>query len=162
MQGSIADVARDLRQRAQLFRPAFSTKTLVSVACPSALVTGDELPVGVDEAVSRVDEGFVILYRRGLSGPEQRMAIAHGLAHILFDEGRTRCSDALRERRADRFSEELLVPLDELTKVLEVLPSKIAKEQRLYLDHVDQLASFFNVPSLVIRSRIRTLVTSAH
>lgn len=139
----------------------------MSAAFPDVLVTGYELPRGIDEAVSRTAEGAVILYRRGLSTAEQRVAIAHGLAHLIFDERscrttRTPWRDVARERRADTFAAELLVPLDELAPLLRVLPSRDRDEQQLYLDHVDHLASIFQVPSQLIRSRIRTLVMSSH
>jgi len=159
----MVEVAHSLRVRAQLSRPAFSTRAIVDASFPDAVVTGHDLPVGVDEAVTRTDEGIVILYRRGLSSPEQRFAIAHAVGHLLYDHVTAKkVSEAFRERRADRFASELLVPLYELARVLEVLPSKNPDEQRIYLDHVDQLASYFNVPAMLVRSRIRDVVMSSH
>lgn len=166
MPHSLADVASDLRLRAKQNRPAFSTNQIIAMAFPEVLVTGYELPRGVDEAVSRMTRGPVLLYRRGLSTAEQRMAIAHGLAHLIYDDDAPcaggRAGSPMRERRADAFAAELLVPLDELAKLLRVMPSKDPDEQQLYLDHVDYLASLFQVPASVIRKRIRELVTSSH
>jgi Zn-dependent peptidase ImmA (M78 family) len=164
MYSPIVDIASDLRRRAKQAVPAFSTSRLVSTAFPDAIVTGYDLPSGIDEAVSRTKDGIVILYRRGMSTAEQRVAIAHGVAHLLFDDD---CrsgfvGSAARERRADAFAAELLVPLDELAKLLRVLPSKDPDEQQLYLDHVDHLASVFQVPAPLIRVRIRELVMSSH
>lgn len=162
----MSDVARNLRERARQGNPAFSTNQIIAMAFPEVLVTGCSLPNGIDEAVSRMTNGPVLLYRRGLSTSEQRMAIAHGLAHLIYDDdapcSRGRSGSPARERRADAFAAELLVPLDELVKVLTVLPSKDPDEQQLYLDHVDYLASMFQVPAQVIRKRIRELVVSSH
>jgi Zn-dependent peptidase ImmA (M78 family) len=166
MLNSLADVASDLRSRAKQTRPAFSTNQIIAMTFPEVLVTGYELPCGIDEAVSRMTRGPVLLYRRSLSTAEQRVAIAHGLAHLIYDDdarcARGRAGSPSRERRADAFAAELLVPLDELAKVLRVMPSKDPDEQQLYLDHVDHLASIFQVPSSVIRKRIRELVMSSH
>lgn len=166
MLNSLADVASDLRLRAKQTSPAYSTSQIIAMAFPEVLVTGYELPRGIDEAVSRMTRGPVLLYRRGISTADQRVAIAHGLAHLIYDDDapcvRGRAGSPMRERRADAFAGELLVPLDELAKVLRVMPSKDPDEQQLYLDHVDYLASMFKVPSSMIRKRIRELVMSAH
>jgi Zn-dependent peptidase ImmA (M78 family) len=163
---SFVDIGADLRSRAQQTHPAFSTNQILAMTFPDVLVTGFDLPKGIDEAVSRMSRGPVLLYRRDLSTAEQRLAIAHGLAHLIYDDDAPcvagRAGSPSRERRADAFAVELLVPLDEIAKVLTVLPSKDRDEQQLYLDHVDYLASMFKVPSKVIRQRIRELVTSAH
>lgn len=156
-QQSIRAVARDLRCRARLDRPPYSTTKLVLTAFPNALVTGDELPDGVDEATSETPEGGVILYRRALPICEQRFAIMHGLAHLIWDAGRVACADAWHERRADNFAAETLVPLEDLSAVWRVHPSRDPDRQRLYLDHVDQISSMFNAPVQVIRMRIREL-----
>jgi Zn-dependent peptidase ImmA (M78 family) len=166
MTSTLADVACELRSRAKQSAPAFSTSQIIAMAFPEVLVTGYDLPTGIDEAVSRMSRGPVLLYRRGISTAEQRIAIAHGLAHLIFDDDapceRGRAGTPMRERRADAFAAELLVPLDELAKVLRVMPSKDRDEQQLYLDHVDYLASMFKVPAVIIRKRIRELVMSAH
>jgi len=119
----------------------------------------------VHEAVSRTETGVVLIYRRSLTIPEQRVAIAHGVGHLVFDmhqhvTGFVR--EAFRERRADAVAAELLVPLDDLAPRLRCLPSRVAQEQQIYLDHVDELAGLFAVPARLIRDRIRLLITSAH
>ena len=126
MQPSLIEVARDLRTRAEQKTPAFSTNAILSTIFPEVLVTGFEFPSAVNEATLRAHGGPVILYRRGMSAPEQRVAIAHGLAHLIFD-GDERCrrphrSSSWRERRADAFAAELLVPFDELAQLLRFLP----------------------------------------
>lgn len=163
---SILDVTQDLRTRAKQHSPAFSTSQIIAMTFPDVLVTGYDLPREIEEAVSRMTKGPVLLYRRGLSTAEQRVAIAHGLAHLIYDDNapcvRGKAGTPARERRADAFAAELLVPLDEIAKVLRVMPSKDPDEQQLYLDHVDYLASMFKVPSHLVRRRIRDLVVSAH
>jgi Zn-dependent peptidase ImmA (M78 family) len=166
MSTSILEVTSSLRTRAKQTKPAFSTSQIIAMTFPDVLVTGYELPQQIDEAVARMTKGPVLLYRRGISTAEQRVAIAHGLAHLIYDDNapcvRGRAGSPHRERRADAFAAELLVPLDELVRVLRVLPSKDPDEQQLYLDHVDYLASLFQAPSQLIRKRIRELVVSSH
>lgn len=163
---SLDDVTRRLRDNAEQNEPAFSTSQIIAVAFPRVLVTGFDLQHGIHEATSRARGGEVILYQRGLSTAEQRVAIAHGLGHLIYDDdapcNRGRAGSPARERRADAFAAELLVPLGDLAGVLQHMPSKDPAEQSLYLDHVDYLASMFKVPSGLIRSRIRQLILSSH
>ena len=159
---SLAEVAANLRLRSGQIEPAFSTHKIVEVAFPDALVTGRRLPLGVLEAVARTADGPVILYARGLSPAAQRFAIAHALAHLLFDG-----DDAFRqpgqpanravEERADAFAAELLVPLAELAPYVGRWPSDSTLDQDLYLDMVDQIASHFVVRSEVVDRQIRQL-----
>lgn len=166
MSSSLQEVAQRLRQEAEQSQPAFSTSQIIAATFPRVLVTGYDLPSGIDEATSKARGGPVIVYRRGLSSAEQRVAIAHGLAHLIYDDNapctRGRAGSPGRERRADAFAAELLVPLEDLARVLRHMPSKDRDEQQLYLDHVDYLASMFKVPAVVIRGRIRQLVVSSH
>lgn len=104
----------------------------------------------------------MILYSRSLPILDQRYAIAHALAHILFDDEDVcmrvgRAGVAANEQRADDFGAELLAPRAEIRAVLRMWPSKDAEDHEIYLDHVDQIASRFSVPSLVIDAQIRRL-----
>jgi Zn-dependent peptidase ImmA (M78 family) len=160
MQQVLVDVAAQLRERANQTEPAFSTQQIVAVCFPDALVTGHPLPLDIDEAVSRTSDGIVILYRRGLSTGEQRLAIAHAIAHLLFDGPESACRPGCcgvleNEQRADAFAAELLVPLSGLAEYVTYLPGEC--EEGIYLDQVDQIASHFQVPSALIDSRIRQL-----
>jgi hypothetical protein len=158
----LVQVAADLRRRSGQVEPAYSTRAIIEECFPDALVTGRTLPSGVLEAVARTPSGPVILYARGLAPAVQRYAIAHALGHLLFD-GEERSvslgSRAFRavERRADAFADELLVPLVELEPYVGRWPSRNQREQELYLDQVDEIASHFNVLAVVDKSRIRQL-----
>jgi len=158
---SLVEVATELRQRARLQEPPYSTSQIID-ACFDAAVTGRILPDGIDELVTRTDDGYLIVYHRELPIAEQRFAIAHALAHIIFDGDVAGCSigfagDPEREARADRFALELLVPLDELAPYVGRWPSDDEAEHEAYLDQVDMIASHFNVPACRIDERIREL-----
>lgn len=158
---AIADIAFELRRRANEVEPAFSTRTIVPAAVPDVLVTGHELPPGVFGAVSRTRRGPVILYARGQPSPVQRFAIAHELAHLLFDGDRAFRepgveADLEAEARADLFADELLVPIATLREYVVFWPSDELRRD-LYLDMVDELASCFGVLAEVIDRRIRLL-----
>lgn len=159
---TLVEIAADLRQRADQTDPAFSTRQIIERCFPHALVTGRNLPPGVDEVVSETPQGIVILYRRGLPTPSQRFVIAHALAHVIFDRVRGGCrpgsvGHASREKRADRFAAELLAPLNVLREYVGCWPSKDATESERYLDQVDEIASHFQVPAGLIDKRIREL-----
>ena len=114
---TLVETAVDLRRRAGQVEPAFSTRQIIDACFPDALVTGRELPPGIDEVVSISPDGPVIIYRRGLPTPSQRFVIAHALAHVMFDRVRGGCRPGSvghksREERADRFAAELLIPLE--------------------------------------------------
>ncbi len=159
-------VARKLRQRANQVEPAFSTMAIVKERFPDALVTGRLLPPGMLEVVSRTPQGPVIVYHRELQTSEQRFVIAHALAHLMFDGEATACrvgfvGDPATEERADRFAEELLVPLTSLRPLVDHWPSGDLDEQEIYLDMVDEIASRFQVTTKVISKRIRELAVYA-
>lgn len=163
----IADVARDIRRRAGQHEPKFSTRTIIEACFPEVLVSGARLPSGVDELVSRRRDGIVIAYSRSLSGPEQRFAIAHGLAHVLFDLDTPdvniapgRIGDPAVECRADCFAAELLAPLDVLAPFIYRWPSPDEVENEIYLDMVDEIASQFVLPAEVIDLQIRAFALS--
>lgn len=133
---------------------------------PHVHVTGRVLPAGVHEAVSRTPSGDILVYARGLPSADQRFAIAHGMAHLLFDRedsaclaGRAGVADV--EARADRFAEELLVPLHELAKYARPFPLNDPDQQEFFLDHVDEISSKFHVPSAVMERRMRKLFSLA-
>lgn len=156
----LAEVAADLRHRADQIEPSFCAQRIIAVAFPDAIVTGHALPPGIDEAVSRTPDGIVILYRRDMSTAEQRFAICHALGHLLFDGVDAACRPGRvgireSEERADAFAAELLVPLSELEALVTHRPGECSEQ--IYLDQVDVLASFFHVPAWVVDKRIREL-----
>lgn len=158
----VSRAAADLRRRANQTKPAFSTRRIIDACFPDVLVTGAVLRAGVDELVTRREDGPVIVYARALSGPEQRFAIAHALAHLIFDDAaaaaRPGCAGtAACEARADAFAAELLVPLEELIPFVARRPSTDPEDHEVYLDMVDEIASRFVVPAIVIEEQIRRL-----
>jgi Zn-dependent peptidase ImmA (M78 family) len=162
----LVEVAADVRRQAGLDTPSFSTKTIVDACFPDAVVTGRILPIGFNEVVARTPEGPVIIYSRQLPVAKQRLAIAHAVAHLLFDDDSSCCrpgfvGESHVEDRADRFARELLVPLGSLSALVQRWPSNDNAAHEVYLDHVDELASVFNVPSYVIDERIRELIVQA-
>ena len=160
----LVHMASELRSRAGQHHAAISTSKIMRTCFPHVHVTGRVLPAGVHEAVSNTPTGIILVYARGLPSPDQRFAIAHGMAHLLFDTeesaclpGRTGVVDV--EARADRFAEELLVPLGELAKHARLRPSTDPDQQEFFLDHVDEISSRFHVPSRVIERRLHELIS---
>lgn len=144
---------------------------IIAACFPGTIVTGRRLRSGVDETL-RVDQSrdwrvgrghrreHVIVYNRDLSAPEQRYAIAHALGHIIFDglhHFGCHLYDAACEARADRFADELLVPLEELAPYVCAWPNVDPDEHEAYLDQVDLIASHFNVAARVVAKRIQEL-----
>lgn len=157
-------VAARLRATAGQTEPAFSTRAIVDACFPDAIVTGRRLPAGIHEAVSRTAAGTLIIYQRDLPTPDQRFAIAHALAHVLFDDARSACrvgfvGDPEAEARADRFAAELLAPLADLIEYVGRQPSDDSAEHEFYLDMVDEIASHFHVPSRVVDMQVRELIS---
>jgi Zn-dependent peptidase ImmA (M78 family) len=162
----IREVAAELRIKAGQSRPAYSTRAIIDKCFPGTLVTGRVLPQGILEIVSRTSEGPVIIYSRHLAGPRQRYAIAHAMAHLLFDSADSACrpqftGESAVEERADRFADELLVPLACLKPLVTRHPPlrPDGPDHELYLDAVDEISSVFHVPSYVIDRRIRLLIS---
>lgn len=158
----MVEIAAEIRHRSNQTEPAFSTRQIIDECFPDVLVTGSRLAPGIDELVSQTSEGPVILYQRGLSAPDQRFAIAHGLAHLIFDGKEGACrpgylGDPGREGRADLFASELLVPLLDLEPYVGRWPSDDPADHDIYLDMVDEIASHFNAPAMVVDQRIRLL-----
>lgn len=164
-------VTKSLRRRAEQVEPSFSTMQIIAACFPGTVVTGRRMRDGIDETL-RVDQSrdrrvgrghrreHVIVYNRELPAPEQRYAIAHAIAHIIFDGMHhfgCHLYDPDCELRADRFADELLVPLDELAPYVCAWPSADPDEQEAYLDQVDLIASHFNVPARVVHKRIQEL-----
>lgn len=162
----LVSVASELRIRSGQSLPSISTAKIMRTCFPHVHVTGRVLPAGIHEAVSRTSSGDVLIYARGLSSAEKRFAIAHGMAHLLFDGEESACLPgrsgvASVEDRADRFAEELLVPLHELAKYARLTPSNDPDRQEFFLDHVDEISSRFHVPSAVMERRMRKLYSLA-
>lgn len=158
----LARIADEVRRWAGLCVPSFSTKVIVDAWFPTAVVTGRVLPKGFNEVVSRTEEGPIIIYSRSMPVARQRLAIAHAFAHLLFDDESTCCrpgflGESSVEDRADAFARELLVPLRHLAGHVRIRPADTSIPHECYLDHCDELASFFNVPTYVIDGRIREL-----
>lgn len=156
----LVDVTSEVRRRARQDEPSYSTTAIVSMWFPRAVVTGRVLPDGFNEVVARTTDGPIIIYSRNMPVGKQRLAIAHALAHLLFDGDASACrpgflGDVGVEVRADAFARELLVPATVLRERVYCWPSNDNAENEIYLDHCDDLASIFNVPSHVIDERIR-------
>lgn len=163
---TIAAIAASLRRRAEQIEPAYSTMQIIEACFPGTIVTGRRMPDEFDELVDVDARAFRshkaphrIYYNRARSTGEQRYAIAHALGHIIFDGPRRRGQreDPRRELRCDRFADELLVPLIELSPYVCAWPSENADEHEAYLDMVDMIASQFHVPASVIERRISHL-----
>jgi len=168
--GRVVAAAHRLRERAELTKPPYSARTLIERCFPALVVTGESLPRGVFEATTIHDGKRIIVYNRRINTAAQRVAIAHGLAHLLFDlvdkRGRLECHgveareaaggnhDAV-ERRADLFAGELLVPFDDLDAHFEgdLFPRSPAA-RRVFDDDVDHVASTFKVPPGFVRWRL--------
>lgn len=152
--------AARIRAIASVAEPPFSTRGIVQAAFPDALVTGGALPGWAKECVTVTDGGPLIVYRRGMSSPEQRIAIAHAVGHLVYDldarEGSNLDRCEVRERRADDFAAELLAPLDFLRCYVAPRPSGPAADE-IWLDMIDEIASHFQVPAEVIASQIDRL-----
>jgi hypothetical protein len=164
---TITRIAESLRRRSGQSTPYYSTRQIIDACYPGTLVTGRRLPASCHELTVVDEHAFrshhaphAIVYRRDLPIPDQRLAIAHGLAHVIFDGPHGfDCADRNhpREVRCDRFAAELLVPLIDLPEFVSVGPSKNPDENETYLDQVDQIASHFHVTSRLIDQRIREL-----
>lgn len=156
--------ASDMRRRSrQITGPRISTSRVIKACLPGTLVAGGKLPKGVLGVASRTPQGNVIIYARFLSTPEQRHVIAHEIGHLLFDHDETSAArpgkpgDPKAEARADLFADELLAPLHIVARHVRHVPSADPDYQDIFLDHVDEIASKFQVPSAVIARRIDAL-----
>ena len=160
-------LAQDLRSRSGQTKPAYSTRAIIRECFPGTVVTGRRLPSGVLEVVSRTADGPIIIYSRDSSGPRQRYAIAHAMAHLMWDGAGSACRPQFTgcvaaEARANDFADELLVPmacLEPLAK-REPPPKSEGPDHELYLDTVDEISSVFHVPSCVIDRRIRLMFST--
>lgn len=155
--GGVAEVARAIRVAAQQFAPPYSLSAILEVVSAAAVITGCELPDGVEEVVAVTEDGPLILYRRELSTEDRRFALAHAIAHLVYDlDGSAYVVDDDRERRADEFALELLAPSDEMERKLVYLPED-GEDRSIYMDQVDLIAAHFHVPAPQIDKRIREL-----
>jgi hypothetical protein len=173
----IIRTARELRDRAALPGPPYSARDLMVTCFPDVLVTGAQLPTGLTELVEAGPRGKVIFYNRKSHPSTHRVGIIHGLGHLLFDlvgdivgteAANKRCalsfgphqaSQPAAERRADLFAGEILVPLEDLDKMItiELFPTDKIERQH-FDDTVDNLASKFNVPVGFLRFRLWDLL----
>lgn len=159
----VVAVTYDLRQRVGKKGSYYSAKEIIEECFPDVMVTGAALPPGIAEVVEVRGGQKTIFYNRRINPMAQRVAITHGLAHLLFDLGpdRRECSrDNERmstqpiERRADLFAGELLAPLDELDEHFdEIFPREPVAKQH-FDDEVDHVASTFKVPPGFLRWRL--------
>jgi Zn-dependent peptidase ImmA (M78 family) len=168
-----AEAAARLRLQAGYGRqspPAFSTKQIIRANYPDTLVTGGRLPDGVEAMVTRCDEGPLIVYQRSLPILQQRYAIAHEIGHLAlghldlgdaYTRGQLESVSSDLELAADAFATELLAPIATVARFAKLRPSSDPHDHEIYLDHVDDLASMFMVPAVIIDSQIRKLVTHA-
>lgn len=162
----ILAVARDARAASGQTGPPYSTDTLIQALAPDVLVTGAELPTRILEQVLIADGKRTIFYNRKVNSPAQRVGIAHGLAHVVFDlfTGARPCGVnyqsaqmplAPEERRADLFAGELLVPLVDLDRMLDGQPifPRDPADRHAFDDLIDNFASRFKVPAGFLRWR---------
>lgn len=164
MVGDAVAVADALRSFTGQLVPPFNCQKMVDARWPTAIVTGRDLPLGVDEVVTVTCDGVLIIYARSLSTAERRFAIAHAIAHLLYDLGECILGgvvmDAAREARAEEFARELLVPDHVLMRHVSLWTST-SDDPEAYFDQVDQIAALFHVPTSVIDQRIQELAPYA-
>lgn len=155
----LASVARELREQIGATDGDISTKKLIAECFPDVLVQGEKLDLRIMEIAEVSEHGRVIYYNRNHGTPDHRVAIIHGLAHLIFDfvdPQRLECEPAfktgpscdVRERRADLFARDVLVPLHELDERFrgQLFPQEPV-ERRLFDDECDHVASTFRVPT---------------
>jgi Zn-dependent peptidase ImmA (M78 family) len=158
-----AEIAANLRRRADQNQPAFSTADIIEASFPGIVVAGHDGDPALVGMLMRAC-GHVILYQRDLSFPEQRVRIAHALAHLIYDgDGRVAsCTfNPEAEARAWHFVDELLVPFTDLARHVYRWPPIEQREMTIYRDQCDMLASRFAVPARLIDKRIRDLQKSS-
>lgn len=164
----LISVASAFRARAGLDAPPYSSRKIIIANLPSITVTGGLLPAGVLEMSTVGEDGHSrIVYNRRVNHLAQRVAIVHGLAHLLFDlpeDGGRRCGRTYEdmeidriERRADLFAGELLVPLTDLDGHFDdgLFPQDSSRGD--WDDYVDHVASTFKVPGGFLRWRLYDL-----
>jgi Zn-dependent peptidase ImmA (M78 family) len=148
--------------------PPFSTKDIIAACFPNVFVTGAVLRRGLYGYARHTLNGPIIVYSRRLPILDQRMTIAHEVGHLYYhdlEHGPVLRSgqvfDQALEDRAEAFARELLAPVAVVAKYRRRFPSDDEDEQEIYLDHVDELASRFMVPSSVIDLQIKHLARQA-
>lgn len=165
---AITEIATSLRRRSEQLEPPYSTRQIIETCFPGTVVTGRMLDRATDEVVQVDQHAFrshraphIIVYNRRRSTAARRYAIAHALAHIIFDgkRWRNRHANPDAELRCDRFADELLVPLAVLREYVCKWPDDPDRET--FLDMRDQIASHFHVPSKVIARQIAELRRAA-
>ncbi len=157
--GRVAAVAHTLRCLAGEVDPPFNAYAILEASWPTAVITGRDLPNGVDEVLAVTEDGPLIIYDRSLSTADRRIAIGHAIAHLALDDDHAPggiVQEPEREERAEQFARELLVPPQLLLPHVSVWPAD-GSDPHLYLDQVDRLAAAFHVPPSVIDEQIREL-----
>jgi len=162
----VAVVAEALRSYAGQVVPPFNVYRIIEARWPDAVITGRDLPDGIEEILCLAKDRILIVYARSLSTADRRFAIAHAIGHLVFDADECRhCGrvvvDPAREIRADDFARELLVPDRALLNRVVMWPPEDDGDHDFYLDQVDMIASGFHVPPHLIDQRIRLLRTPA-
>jgi len=160
----IAVRAREVRQAAGYTRGPVSARTLMEKCYPDVLVTGQNLPANLMELVEVGRHGRAIYYNRRHNTAAHRVGIIHGLAHLLYDlpaslscplEFQSGATVDVRERRADLFAGEVLMPLVELdAKFKGLLFPRDPVDKQAFDDDVDHAASTFKVPPGFVRFRL--------
>jgi Zn-dependent peptidase ImmA (M78 family) len=163
--GNIVAVAEAIRCQAQQTEPPFSLPEILEGLCLNAVVAEHDLPDGIEEIVSVTADGPLVILRRDLVLSERRFAIAHAIAHLVYDlpaltSRSGRITDEDREIRADWFARELLAPRRCVRPRIVYWPDGV--EIDIYDDQLARLASRFQVPSRAIDQQIRELERDAN
>lgn len=161
----IIAAAAELRTRAGATEAPYSGRAIIEKCFPHVLVTGGHLPHGVAEVVETRGGKVTIWYNRRMTTGAHRIAVAHGLAHLVFDapDGRLQCGAASSgrvpaERRADLFAGELLAPLADLDRhFVGGLFPRMPVDRLAFDDEVDHAASKFKIPTGFLRWRLHDL-----
>ena len=151
--------------------PPYCPRRLMEHLYPDAMVSGAALPLGVDEIVSVWQEGPTLLYQRSLPTAVRRLAIAHGLAHVVLGDFESATAHSCHpgiagaadiERRADDFAAALLVPFPDLVAEMHAwdpVPTDVdrAVARHTWLDRLDLLSERFIAPVSILLRRIGQL-----
>jgi len=156
-------MAATLRALSDQVEPPFSLSSIIRSVFPTVIVTGRDLPAGVEEVAALTCDGPLIIYRRDLPLGARRFAIAHALAHLLYDADTKgvqpgRPFSVRREIRADVFALELLAPHVSMIRHVLIWPSAGEPSNA---DQSVRIAASFGVPPVEIDKRIRALAMHA-
>lgn len=154
--------------------PSYSTTAVLTKCFPSIVVTGGDLPDGVNAISENRGGQRTIYYRRGIPSDEHRVAIAHEMYHFMSD---LKNANGLRESSAversiaflrrqsdpieqacDLFAGELLVPLHVLDEYAPEDPFADGEDAEAVANAIDRCASRFQVPLWFMQWRLEALV----